>query len=157
MAKIHGVTRTVMPKIPNYYTKGKEKWVTQYNPCLGGKLPLHVSTRVLLILWVPKRLHDSELSLFVFCPVARPTCCILRQIKFGSTPSRSDTVNCAFRSSDFIDNLKGRDLPVSVFLESFGHAVQPLSGLWLVGPESSIIQPRRELLKKLTGKLMIIL
>jgi hypothetical protein len=27
-------------------------------------------------------------------------------IKFGSTPSRSDTVTCVFRSSDLIDNLE---------------------------------------------------
>jgi hypothetical protein len=31
-------------KDTNYYTKHKGKWITQYNPCLDGKLPLHVST-----------------------------------------------------------------------------------------------------------------
>jgi hypothetical protein len=44
MLKVHGVTTIVMPRILNYYTKHKGKWVTEYNPCLNGKLPLHVST-----------------------------------------------------------------------------------------------------------------
>jgi cyclic pyranopterin phosphate synthase len=44
-----------MPTIPNYYTKHKGKWVTQYNPCLGGNLPLDVSTVCLF--------GDSEVSL----------------------------------------------------------------------------------------------
>ena len=44
MAKVHGVTTTVMPRIPNYYTKHKGKWVTEYNPSLSGKLALNVST-----------------------------------------------------------------------------------------------------------------
>jgi hypothetical protein len=44
MAKVRGVTTSAMPKIPNYYTKHTRKWVTEYNSCSGGKLPLHVST-----------------------------------------------------------------------------------------------------------------
>jgi hypothetical protein len=31
MARVHGVTTTVMPNIPNYCTKHKGKWVTEYN------------------------------------------------------------------------------------------------------------------------------
>ena len=30
MAKIRAVTTTIMPKIQNYYTKYKGKWVTEY-------------------------------------------------------------------------------------------------------------------------------
>ena len=44
MAEVHGVTTTAMPRIPNYYTKHRGKWVTEYNHCLSGKLPLHVLT-----------------------------------------------------------------------------------------------------------------
>ena len=44
MLKVHGVTTTVMPRILNYYTNHKGKWVTKDNPCLNGKLPLNVST-----------------------------------------------------------------------------------------------------------------
>lgn len=38
------VTTTVMPMIPNYDTKYEGKQATQYNTCLGGKLPLYVLT-----------------------------------------------------------------------------------------------------------------
>jgi hypothetical protein len=44
MAKIHGVTTTVIPVILNYYTKRKKRWVPRYNRSLRCKLPLHVST-----------------------------------------------------------------------------------------------------------------
>jgi hypothetical protein len=36
MVTVHGVTTTVMPRIPNYYTKHNGKWVTQYDTKLSN-------------------------------------------------------------------------------------------------------------------------
>ena len=60
MALVLRVTTTEMPKIPNYYTNTKGRWVTWYN-YPGGKLPLRISTksytRILVLSSLPDRLY----------------------------------------------------------------------------------------------------
>ena len=60
----HGVTISVMPKIPDYYTKHAIKWVTQYNPHLGGKIHSSICRQILP---VATQAHSDFLSCHVKC------------------------------------------------------------------------------------------